>query len=132
MNEDVKAEEMISTGMAVNAEFWLLEKPGKRRIGETAEFHKDSSLKYVTSHDCPNIWVSGFRVDADGCEFAEIDIYELPKTKRMRRALFKGMNIRMALSEMPLIVDVGQKYIICKTPTAAQVIKATEQIRKLR
>lgn len=131
MNDDLKAENLIKTGEAVNAELWLLGDLGKRRIGETKEFHKNSSLRNVTDGLMPNTWVSGFRFDVDGNEYAEIEIYELPKTKGRRRTIFIGMNIRMTLSEMPLLVDEGQKYLICKSPTVEQVIKATQKMRGL-
>jgi hypothetical protein len=131
MNDDLKAENLIKTGQAINAESWLLGDLEKRRIGETKEFHKNSSLENVTDGVMPNTWVSGFRFDDDGSEFAEIEIFELPKTKGQRRAIFIGMNIRMNLSEMPLIVDEGQKYLICKSPTAEQVMRAKQKMRGL-
>jgi hypothetical protein len=131
MDKDVEIQQMIDTGVAVNAKNWLLEHLGNRRIGEAPEKRPNFWTDNIDRGFMINTWVSGFQIDADGSEFAEIEIYELPKKKGYRKAAFTGLNMRMALSEMPLLNDVGQKYVMCKTPSAAQVIKAKKQIRKL-
>lgn len=124
MNPDLEAIDLIQSSQTFEAEEWLAAHPEKRRIGqyrpENALYWMDMIKAYNQIFENP--WVSGIKTDDDGCEFATIEIYELPK--RGRKGVFRGFNIRMLLSNSPVIEDCGQKYIVCRSPSAEQVEKA--------
>jgi hypothetical protein len=132
MNNDDEVEEMIASGVAIDAEKWLLERPGCRRIGEAPETKRDfwiDATRRTKAADIVNIWVTDIHIDPDGCEYAATEIYELTKHKGKRKTIFRGLNLRFGLSAMPAISDVGQRYAICPAPSAARVDELHKMLR---
>lgn len=129
VNSDSDAFALIQSSQTFDAAEWIAARPEKRRIGE----HKPANGLYwmdmIKSYkgNFENMWVSGIKTDDNGAEFATIEIYELPKNGR--KGLFRGFNIRMALSHSPCIEDCGQKYIVCNSPSAEQVEVALNQMK---
>jgi hypothetical protein len=125
MNDDARLEKMIQDGTALDALAWLTADPERRRIGESIFLHPNHSLEHLSRRLrtglAKGVWICDIEKDADGNEYAGSEIYELPDGKTKRKTLFRGLAIRFALSKLTPLVDIGQKYVFCPRPSAAQV-----------
>ena len=125
MNDDARLEKMIQDGTALDALAWLTADPERRRIGESISIHPNFSLAHLSRRLggglVKGIWVCDIEKDVNGDEYARLEIYELPDGKTKRKTLFRGLAIGFALSKLTPPVDVGQKYVLCPLPSAAQV-----------
>jgi hypothetical protein len=124
MNDDARLEKMIQDGTALDALAWLTADPERRRIGESIFIHPNFSLDSVSNRlarGFKGVWICDIKKDANGNDYATAEIFELPDGKTKRKSIFRGLAIRFALGKLTPLVDVGQKYVFCPLPSAAQV-----------
>lgn len=67
-------------------------------------------------------------VDEDGKSYAQLEIWKLPAKKSRRSIVFRGLAVRLMLSGMPPLEDIGQDYVMLPLPSADQVKKVQSKL----
>ena len=127
-----EAEQLVRDSKAISAKAWLEAEPDNRRIGEYIITHgPHASLDALNGHlalGVQEVWVDAIAMDQHGNSYAQREIWNLPKKKSQRRILFRGLAIRLGLSGVTPLQDIGQDYVLLPLPSAAQVEAVKAQL----